>query len=86
MPQMLARPPPPQVCGGVHVPQSMVSPQPSAAGPQLKPRAAQVFGVQIAWPHRPAVPPQPQVSGGVHEPHWMTLPQPSPVGPHVSPC
>ena len=40
-------PPPPQVWGAVQVPQSRVPPQPSAAGPQVKPSWAQVRGVQV---------------------------------------
>src|SRR5262245_48106272 len=45
-PQTFGVPPPPQVCGRVHVPQSRVPPQPSAIIPQFAPAAAHVVGVQ----------------------------------------
>jgi len=47
-PQTFAVPPPPQVSGAVHVPQSRVNPvqSPLAIVPQFLPRAAQVVGVQ----------------------------------------
>src|SRR5262245_57632094 len=46
-PQTFGVPPPPQVCGRVHVPQSRVPPQPSAIIPQFVPWAAHVvLGVQ----------------------------------------
>lgn len=44
-PHTLGVPPPPQVKGGTHVPQSMMPPQPSAMGPQLAPACWQVRGV-----------------------------------------
>ena len=46
----LLLPPPPQVSGAVQVPQLRVPPQPSPAGPQLKPSAAHVVGTHAA-PH-----------------------------------
>ncbi len=45
-PQTYGVPPPPQVCGRVHVPQLRVPPQPSAIIPQFAPTAAHVVGVQ----------------------------------------
>jgi hypothetical protein len=40
-------PPPPQVSGGVHPPQSMIPPQPSGCSPQVSgPMLAQVRGQQ----------------------------------------
>lgn len=54
-------PPPPQLAGGAHVPQSMTPPQPSAIFPQVKPKFVHVFGVHalpappvaaLPMPHR----------------------------------
>jgi hypothetical protein len=44
-PQTFGVPPPPQVAGGVHWPQSSVPPQPSAIGPQS------TSGVQVRGAH-----------------------------------
>src|SRR3984957_13082625 len=79
-------PPPPQVCGGVHVPQLGISlPQPSPAGPQEMFCCTQVRDTQVppsGAPHCPGLPPPPQVCGGVHVPQLgISLPQPSPAGP-----
>src|SRR5438128_12362160 len=59
-PQTFGVPPPPQVCGRVHVPQLRVPPQPSAIIPQFAPTAAHVVGVKhvpknffLAWTHTP---------------------------------
>src|SRR5206468_2232718 len=49
-PHTLGVPPPPQVSGAKQVPQSIELPQPSPAGPQLKPKSAQVFGTQVLVP------------------------------------
>src|SRR5580693_8630987 len=49
-PQTLGVPPPPQVWGAVHVPQSSMSPQPSGIWPQVAPCCSQVDGVQQAPP------------------------------------
>ena len=38
-PQTLGVPPPPQIAGGVQVPQLSMPPQPSPIGPQLRPSA-----------------------------------------------
>ena len=46
VPQTFGVPPPPQVCGRVHAPQSRVPPQPSAIIPQFAPSAAHVVGEQ----------------------------------------
>jgi hypothetical protein len=43
-------PPPPQVWGGVQLPQSSIPPQPSLAGPQSNPIWPQVFGTQASLP------------------------------------
>jgi hypothetical protein len=77
-PHTLAAPPPPQVWGVVHVPQSVVRdvPQLSAAVrlPQFLPcrvqNVALLSGVQ---PHTFVVPPPPQVWGVVHVPHDVTV-------------
>lgn len=82
---MFGVPPPPHVDGGVQVPQSSTPPQPSAAGPQLKPSFAQVVGVHVGAPQTPGVPPPPQVAGELQLPQSMRPPQPSPAGPHFSP-
>jgi hypothetical protein len=49
-PHWLGTPPPPQVSGAWHVPQSIMLPQPSPAGPQLKPSCAHVWGTQPEFP------------------------------------
>src|SRR5438128_1476874 len=46
-PQTPGVPPPPHVCGGVHMPQLIWPPQPSPAGPQCRPRFAHVCGAHI---------------------------------------
>ena len=83
LPHTLGLPPAPHFKGDVQVPQESVPPQPSPAGPQLKPRSTQVFGVQMGAgvPHTAGVPPPPHVAGEVHEPHASVSPQPSPAGP-----
>jgi hypothetical protein len=64
-------PPPPQLCGGVHVPQLTLLPQLSTAMPQLFPAQAVPSGVQ---PHTPGIPAPPHDSGGAH-PQPTVLPQ-----------
>jgi hypothetical protein len=49
-PQVLAWPPPPQVCGAVQEPQSISLPQPSPCLPQLTERVVQVAGTHAAVP------------------------------------
>ena len=44
--QTFAVPPPPQICGALHVPQSRLPPQPSGIDPQFFPCAWHVVGVQ----------------------------------------
>jgi hypothetical protein len=56
VPHTLGWPPPPQVSGGVHVPQSIVPPHPSPAVPQSWPSWPQVFGTQPSGPPSPAPP------------------------------
>src|ERR1700733_7779710 len=89
LPQTLACPPPPQVCGDVHVPQLNVPPHPSPAGPQLKASPAHVFGTH-ALPspcqHTLDTQPPPHISGAVHVPHCSAPPHPSPAGPQLIPC
>src|SRR5438874_1751036 len=46
-PHTLGVPPPPQVSGAVHMPQSSTPPQPSPTGPQLAPASAHVRAVQV---------------------------------------
>jgi hypothetical protein len=79
----LETPPPPQVCGAVHVPQFRVPPQPSAIDPQFAPWAAQVVGVQ---PQTFAVPPPPHVCGAEQLPQLSVCPQPSEIVPQFFPC
>ena len=83
-PQTLGVPPPPQVWPAGQLPHWRRPPQPSPAGPQLTPSAAQVVGVH-ALPQTKGVPPPPQVWPAGQLPHWMTPPQPSPEGPHCTP-
>jgi hypothetical protein len=49
-PHWFATPPPPHVFGAVHVPQSVVPPQPSEIVPQFSP-APHVFGAHVPVPH-----------------------------------
>jgi hypothetical protein len=82
-PQTFALPPPPQVWGGVHVPQLLSGvPQPLSGVPQFAPRAAQVVGVQ---PQTFALPPPPQVFLPEHVPQFCVPPQPSGAVPQLKP-
>jgi hypothetical protein len=90
-PHMPGTPPAPHACPAGQLPQLMTFPQPSPAGPHIKPSCVQVFGTQ-AWPasklppdvpHIPGTPPPPQVAGAVHMPQSIRLPQPSLVWPHI---
>jgi hypothetical protein len=69
-------PPPPQVSGGVQVPQfAVLPPQPSGYGPpQVNPRLPQVSGTHGVPPQVPATPPPPQVSGAVQVPQTAVMP------------
>jgi len=80
-PQALAMPPPPQLSGAVHLPQSRTSPHPSDTVPQLAPRSAQVFGRHGVVPQRfgPLPPQNKPVS---HSPHSTLAPHPSGTLPH----
>jgi hypothetical protein len=71
----------------MHAPQSSAPPQPSPAGPQVKPRSEHFFGTHVIVddPHFEGVPPPPHVSGNVHVPHDKLPPQPSPAGPQAMP-
>src|SRR5271170_3893124 len=89
VPHTLAWPPPPHVWGAAQVPQLTSPPHPSPAGPQLYPRLAHVFGVQLPpspTPQTLAVPPPPHVAGDAQVPHCRRPPQPSRAGPHARPC
>src|SRR5208283_2134814 len=91
----LLKPPPPQVCGAVHVPHWISPPHPSEAPPQVYPSAAHVVGTHDETGPPSALipggnphllkPPPPQVCGAVHVPHWRSPPQLSDAGPQVYP-
>src|SRR5438046_682107 len=71
-------PPPPRVCGAVHLPQSTVPPQPSLSTPQFFPPAhawATVAGVH--WFKPPSM--MPPSGSTPTAPHWNGVPPP----PHV---
>jgi hypothetical protein len=79
-PHWFATPPPPQVWGAVHDPQSTTPPHPSPIWPHWAPAEAHVMGVHdpvTHWllMHTPE-----------HGPQLKRPPQPSPSGPHVAPC
>jgi hypothetical protein len=65
-PQMFGVPPPPQLAGGTHVPQSNVPPHPLDMLPQSFPCATHV--VKSQCPHAFGVL-NPHVSGAVQSPH-----------------
>jgi len=77
-PHTLGVPPPPHVCGALHVPQLSVPPQPSGIDPQFLPCAAHVVGVhgrvQVlfvqTWPLG-------------QEPQLRVPPQPLPIEPQL---
>jgi hypothetical protein len=48
-PHTLGVPPPPHVSGETHVPHWIRLPQPSPAGPHVKPCWAQLSELQVAW-------------------------------------
>ncbi len=91
----LLNPPAPHVCGAAHVPHCRRPPHPSAAGPQVKPKAAHVLGVHetvrppsgLTPAGRPHLlkPPAPHVSGAVQLPHCRSPPQLSAPGPQSYP-
>jgi hypothetical protein len=56
LPPQTLKPPPPQYCGLVQVPQLSVPPHPSPATPHVKPRSWQVFGKQSEPPPASALP------------------------------
>jgi hypothetical protein len=88
-PHTLGNPPPPQISGGVQVPQLAVRPpQPSLTGPQFAPTSAQVFLAHggTLLPHTLGLPPPPQYSPAtVHAPQSTSAPQPSATGPQLNP-
>jgi hypothetical protein len=86
-PHWLGTPMPPQMSGGVQLPQSIVLPQPSATGPQLAFCWAQVRGTQFCelLPQTLGVPPPPQELGEVQVPQPNVPPQPSATIPQFLP-
>jgi hypothetical protein len=80
-------PPPPQVCGGVQVPQlAMTPPQPLLAGPHstLAGQPCGLHEVTGGVPHWPTMPAPPQVCGAVHGlQSVVSPPQPSACCPQV---
>jgi hypothetical protein len=86
-PQTPEVPPPPHVCGAVHVPQlAMTPPHPSLAGPHwmLAGQGCGVHVVEGGVPHWPETPAPPQVWGAVHGlQSCVRPPQPSLWTPHV---
>jgi hypothetical protein len=88
VPQTPGFPPPPQVSGGVQLPQSSLSPHPFGTIPQETPRDAHVATSQ-ATPqlHMNAglvTAPQHPAGGSSQLPHSMMLPHPSSIMPHVA--
>jgi hypothetical protein len=84
VPQTFSTPPPPQVWGGVQLPQLTLPPQPLSIVPQVLPAAAHVVGMhslQTFW-----IPPPPQVWGGVQLPQPTFPPQPLSIVPQVLPA
>ena len=79
-PHTFAAPPPPQLFGLAHTPQSRVPPQPSETAPQFLPSLAHVVIVQ---PQTFGVPLPPQICGTVQPGQRRTVPQPSLTSPHL---
>jgi hypothetical protein len=77
-------PPPPQVFGAAHTPQSRASPQPSLAKPHSAPTAGHVLGEHGVSPHRFS-PPPPQNWPAGQAPQSTLPPQPSGAEPHWAP-
>jgi hypothetical protein len=77
-------PPPPQVCGAEHVPQLSDPPQPSEGLPQVAPRSAQVFGVQVDWQLELRSPLTTQLWPDGQVPQATLLPQPSGICPQLA--
>jgi hypothetical protein len=82
-PHTLSVPPPPQVSGAAHVPQSSRPLHASEIVPQFFPCAVQVVGVQ---PQTFGVPPPPHVCGPAHVPHSSEPPQRSEIVLQFFPC
>src|SRR2546428_2742235 len=82
-PQTLGVPSPPQSCGAMQLPQSMVRPQPSGIVPQFLFCSTQLLGVHPQWF---GTPPPPQVCRPAQEPQLAIVPaQPSAAGPQSCP-
>ena len=79
---MFVVPPPPQVCGAVHVPHETLPPHPSGWVPQFCVPVHFAAGVQ---PHTLGVPPPPQVCGAVQLPQLSVPPHPSDMVPQFRP-
>jgi hypothetical protein len=75
-PQTFGVPPPPQLSGDEHAPQSSVPPQSSEIEPQFLFFAAHVVFVQVPTPHLLG-PAAPQVWFAAHVPQSSDPPQPS---------
>jgi hypothetical protein len=79
VPQTLAVPPPPHVCGAMHVPhdatvRGCAQLSVPETWPQFLPRLAQnAESLSGGQPHTFAVPPPPQVCGAVHVPQELTV-------------
>ncbi len=84
-PQLYGVPPPPQLCGARHVPQSTDFPQLFVALSQLFPaQVTEVLsGVQ---PQVNGAPPPPHVCGAVHVPQLTVCPQLLVAGPQLFPA
>src|SRR5439155_8086029 len=76
---------PPHVMGAVHMPQSIVLPQPSETGPQFFCCAAHVVGMQGCAPQTLATPSPPQNLPVGHMPQSTVPPQPSGIEPQFLP-
>jgi hypothetical protein len=91
-PHWFGVPPPPHVCGALHVTQGVATtpPHPSACWPQRAEMlgSAHVLGTHAtAPPHWLGTPPPPQESPPEHVPHTAVRPpQPSATCPHVAPA
>jgi len=82
-PHWFAVPPPPQVDGGAHSPQSIASEQPSEIHPHEAPSCVQTLGVHDSVPHWLS-PPPPHVCPAGHDPHVTFPPHPSGADPHTA--
>jgi hypothetical protein len=84
-PHTLGAPPPPQVLGAVHWPQSMVELQRSETSPQSFAWSRQLLDTHGLRPQTLAAPPPPQVFGVAHGPQSRIAPQVSGIVPQFFP-